>query len=209
MTTTASLDLPREQGAIAAALEANVDPSYREGMRRTVPSQQQAHAVRVPVIRKIAAEWSRQHKAASPADILALARSLWRTGWREERIVAMALIGRRQDLVANLDWDLVEEWSASIDNWEHVDNMASLLSGPILIARPELAPRLEPLITSPHVWQRRLAVVTLIEAARDDPVWLPELRSMTTRLKGDRGPTMRKALDWARRTVEKVEGRAQ
>jgi 3-methyladenine DNA glycosylase AlkD len=207
MTSAATLDLAAEQRAIVAALEANADPSYREGMRRTVPSQQQAHAVRVPLIRKVALEWSRQHKGVTPADVRALAGALWQTGWREERIVAMALVGRRRDVLASLEWLLIEQWSAGIDNWEHVDNMASLLSGPVLIARPELAPRLESLVTSPHVWQRRLAVVSLIEAVRDDPAWLPELKAMMARLRGDRGPTMRKALDWARRTAQKVEAR--
>jgi 3-methyladenine DNA glycosylase AlkD len=205
VTTSVELDLIAEVNAIRAALEANADPAYRDGMRRTVPSQHEAHAVRVPVIRKLAVEWLRAHKTAPGSSVLDLANALWETAWREERIVAMTLLGRRKDIVAGLDWSLIEGWSKGIDNWEHVDNMASLLTGPVLVARPELVLQVQDLAASEHVWQRRLALVTLIEVVRDDSAWLPDLRAVALRLKGDRGPTMRKALDWARRTVDKLE----
>jgi 3-methyladenine DNA glycosylase AlkD len=106
----------------------------------------------------------------------------------------------------SLPWSTIVAWSAAIDNWEHVDNLAGL-TGRMLVTRPQLLDDLLRLAESEHVWQRRLAVVTLIEAARDDPAWLPQLETLAEQLRGDRGPTMRKALDWARRTVRKVEAK--
>jgi len=135
-----------------------------------------------------------------------LAEALWQTGWREERILAIALVGRRA-VLEGLLWKTVVSWSADIDNWEHVDNMAGMLTGPMLAARPQLLADVQGLSRCTHVWKRRLAIVTLIEAARDDDAWLPELKAMTAQLSGDRGPTMRKAVDWARRTALKVEAR--
>ena len=192
---------------MTAALKDRVDPAYEWGMRRTVPSQQPAHAVRVPEIRRLAAEWSRAHKAVTAEKVLAFAEALWRTGWREERILGLAILARRKAALAAVDWATIERWSAEIDNWEHVDNMAGLLAGPMLVQRPQLVSSVLTLAASPQVWQRRLAIVTLIEAAREDSAWLPELHAIAEQLKGDRGPTMRKAVDWARRTAQKLETR--
>ena len=52
----------------------------------------------------------------------------------------------------------------------------------------------------------RLAIVTLIEATRHDARWAPHLEAMTQRLTGDRGPTMRKAVAWARKVLNETEG---
>ncbi len=204
-----SIDAAAEVAAITATLKTRIDPAYEWGMRRTVPSQQPAHSVRVPEIRRLSVEWSRAHKALSQEELVAVANALWQTGWREERIVAIAVLGRSKEALERLPWGEIERWSAGIDNWELVDNMASMLAGPILVARPGLIAAVRPMAASDHVWQRRLALVTLIEAARDDDAWLPDLRAMTAQLKGDRGPTMRKAVDWARRAADKVEAKGQ
>ncbi|HEY7269842.1 MAG TPA: DNA alkylation repair protein [Dehalococcoidia bacterium] len=204
MTTAESIDAVAEVAAITATLKERVDPAYEAGMRRTVPSQQPAHAVRVPEIRRVSIIWARDHKAAPYEDLLVVAETLWRTGWREERIVAMGILERSSAARARLPWAVIERWTSEIDNWEHVDNLASMLIAPMLRARPDLIRDVEAMSSSAHVWQRRAALVTLIYAARADAGWLPQLRAMTAALKGDRGPTMRKAVDWARRTADKV-----
>jgi 3-methyladenine DNA glycosylase AlkD len=191
---------------MTAALADRVDPSYEWGMRRTVPSEQPAHAVRVPEVRRLAATWAREHRGLSAEEVTALAQALWDVGWREERLLAINILNRRKAAMESLPWSTIGAWSAAIDNWEHVDNLAGL-TGRMLVTRPQLLDDLLRLAESEHVWQRRLAVVTLIEAARDDPAWLPQLETLAEQLRGDRGPTMRKALDWARRTVRKVEAK--
>jgi 3-methyladenine DNA glycosylase AlkD len=158
-------------------------------------------------MRQISARWTRDHRGVTDEDLSALFEALWSTGWREERIVAMGILGRGRRLRDQTAWADVARWSRDIDNWELVDHMAGAITGPMLVANPELIASVEALSASDHSWQRRLAVVTLIEAARDDPAWAPYLAKMCERLKGDRGPTMRKALDWGRRTVNKVQAR--
>ena len=204
MTVVERIDVAAEAVGITAALKERVDPAYETGMRRTVPSQQPAHAVRVPEIRRVWTAWSRTHKGASYEDVLPVAEALWRTGWREERIVAMGILERNAVAIGRLPWAVIERWTADMDNWELVDNLASVLTAPMLLARRDLIDNIEALAASEHVWQRRTALVTLIFAAREDAAFLPQLREMTLRLTGDRGPTMRKAVDWARRTAEKV-----
>ena len=202
MTLTATpIDVGREVAGLRAELEAHADSAYATSMRRIVPSELPAHAVRVPEIRRIAAAWSRANRDIAPVDVLEIAEALWATGSREERIVAMQLVEHCRPLLASLPWEVIERWSSQIDNWEHVDHLASAVTYAMLRARRELIDKIDELSHSAHSWQRRLAIVTLIEAARRDASWHDPLATTAARLEGDRGPTMRKAVAWAKKTL--------
>ena len=202
MTTSVLLDAAAEAAEITASLVARADPSYEWGMRRTVPSEQPAHATRVPEVRKVAAAWSREHRGAPAPDVLAVCEALWASGWREERIAAIQLLGRRPAF-GQVEWGRIERWSREIDNWEHVDNLADV-TGRLLQRRPDLLGEVGRIAASDHPWQRRLALVTLIVAARDGR-WEPELTVLTERLTGDKHPLVRKAVVWAHRELRQRE----
>jgi 3-methyladenine DNA glycosylase AlkD len=204
MTMVTALDVHAEASAITATLIERRDAGYEAGMRRTVPSRLPAHAVRVPEMRRITRAWLRQHKEATPEEVVALAEALWSTGWREELCVAIGLLAESPRLLAGLPWEVIERWSSQIENWEHVDHLMGV-TGAMLLVRPSLLADVERLAESDHSWQRRLAIVTLIQATRREHAWLPQLVSMSERLKGDKGPTMRKALAWARKTIQETE----
>jgi 3-methyladenine DNA glycosylase AlkD len=207
MTTATRLDIPVEVAAITATLVSRRDPAYEWGMRRTVPSQQPAHATRVPDIRKTASEWRRAHRGVDAQDVLDLCNALWATQYREERIVAIALAGnvrRGGSRTAPLavSWDQLEGWSRDIDNWEHVDHLANV-TGRLQIADPSLIERVDALETSENPWQRRLALVTLIVAFMKGTTYREELAAMAERLQKDSHPLVRRAVVWARDRLKK------
>ncbi len=202
-----TMDVDAEASWIRARLEQSVDPSYEPGMRRTVPSALQAYAVRVPEIRRIAAAWRRANRDAPAEDVIALADVLWNSGWREEMIVGLVLVHRSKAASQLLDWPTVERWSQGLENWEHVDHFADVITAPLLLAQPERIDAIERLASSDNPWQRRLAIVTLLLAARKDATWLPRLDAMATRLTGDKGPTLRKAVAWARKVQRETEAK--
>ena len=207
MTMTASrLDVDAEVRAITATLAARRDPGYEWGMRRTVPSQQPAHATRVPDIRATAAEWRRAHRDIDNEDLLRLCDTLWATGWREERIVAITLAGSARPALTSAEWPRFVAWSADIDNWEHVDHLASL-TGRMLVDEPEMLPAVEALADSDSGWQRRLSIVTLIVAYQKagDP-WRGPLEASVERLRSDKHPLVKRAIVWANDRLKK--GRA-
>ena len=206
MQPPARLDISAEVATIRAQLEAHADPTYEAGMRRVVPSQLPAHLVRLGDLRRIGAEWSREHRGASAEELIELADALWATGWREEGIVAMIVLSRSKDALQTLPWSTIEAWSSRFENWEHVDNSAMLVTGAMLQLRPGLIDDIEAMASSDHVWQRRLAIVTLIEATRHDASFASQLEAMAQRLMGDRRPTMRKAVAWARKVLSETEG---
>src|SRR5438874_978730 len=168
---------------IIGALEKEKEPAYEPAMRRVVPSGQMAHAVRVPKVRRIAQAWLDEHPDAPFAFVVNLAEALWATGWREERLVAIYLIGLDSSYVASTDLDLLRRWAGEVDNWELIDHLAEV-SGRLLQMRPRLLPRVEALATSSNPLLRRLGLVTLIEGA-PDLTWQGALKAMLDRLQAD------------------------
>ena len=171
-------------------------------MRRTVPSDQAAHATRVPDIRRTALEWLREHRHVTPAELFDLCDGLWQTGWREERLVAIGLIAGSKGALAAVDWDRLERWSQDIDNWEQVDHLAEI-TGRLVIADRRLLPRVKGLEASDNPWQRRLALVTLIVAFMKGAVFKEELAAMADRLRTDKHALVRRAVTWARDRLKK------
>ena len=202
----ARMDISAELAAIRAELEAHADPNYEAGMRRIIPSALPSHLVRLGDLRHLGAAWSRAHKDASAVELIELADALWMTGWREEGIVAMIVLSRSKDALQTLPWSTIDAWSSCFENWEHVDNTAMLVTGRMLELRPALIDEIEAMAGSQHPWQRRLAIVTLIVATRHDPRWRPQLEAMAQQLTGDKGPTLRKAVAWARKVINETEG---
>lgn len=202
MTSVAALDVNAEAAAITAALEARRDPAYEWGMRRTVPSLQPAHATRVPDIRRTASEWRRAHRGVPAFEVLALCEALWATGWREERIVAISLAGGSKAVTQAVEWERLERWSKDLENWEHVDWMASV-TGRMLVADRTLLAKTNALESSENPWQRRLALVTLIVAFMKGGVFREELTEMAARRQKDPHPLVRRAVVWARDRLKK------
>jgi 3-methyladenine DNA glycosylase AlkD len=202
LTSVAALDVNAEAAAITAALEARRDPAYEWGMRRTVPSLQPAHATRVPDIRRTASEWRRAHRGVPAFEVLALCEALWATGWREERIVAIALIEGSKELLRAAGWEQMERWSEDLENWEHVDWLAGV-TGRMLIADRTLLNEVKTLESSENPWQRRLALVTLIVAFMKGGVFREELTEMAARRQKDPHPLVRRAVVWARDRLKK------
>jgi 3-methyladenine DNA glycosylase AlkD len=118
----------------------------------------------------------------------------------------MIVLSRSNDALQTLPWSTIEAWSSRFENWEHVDNSAMLVTARMLQLRPDLIDEVEALALSGQPWQRRLAIVTLIEATRHDARWRPQLEAMAERLTGDKGPTLRKAVAWARKVLNDTEG---
>ena len=203
MTTATRLDVDTEVRTITATLIARRDPAYGAGMRRTVPSSQPGHATRVPAIRAAAVEWRKAHRYVDNDELLRLADALWATGSREERIVAITLLGRAKPALTQDAWPRLVAWSADIDNWEHVDHLGSLTAG-MLIAEPSMLAGVQALASRESGWQRRLGIVTVIVAfQKQGETWRGPLEAMVARLREDKHPLVKRAIVWAKDRLKK------
>jgi 3-methyladenine DNA glycosylase AlkD len=119
----------------------------------------------------------------------------------------MIILSRSKEALRALPWSTIEAWSSRFENWEHVDNSAMLVTGKMLALRSDLIDDVEALAGSDNPWQRRLAIVMFILATREDASWRQHLETMTQRLTGDKGPTLRKAVAWGRKVLRETEVR--
>jgi 3-methyladenine DNA glycosylase AlkD len=202
VTAAQVIDVQTEVRAITATLKIRRDPAYEAGMRRTVPSALPAHAVRVPTLRKVALEWLRAHKEATADEVIRVAEALWAVKWREEMLVAIDMLACSRVALEAVSWQAIEGWSAELENWEQVDHLA-FVTGRLLNARSALIARVRALSRAENPWQRRLAIVTLIEAFRSNAAWRPQLESIASELGTDKHPLVRKGVVWARDRLAK------
>jgi len=156
--------------------------------------------IAVPQVRAVVKEF----READPHDALPLVRSAWHEErlcgyllWLEAWMRAASL--RRAD--EGLQVELVELlWAntSGLDNWDLVDSIAPTLPGRWLLEHPDPA-RIDALVRSGRVWDRRLAVLAEFAAVRIGRH--DGMLALCERLLGDRHDLMHKACGWMLREV--------
>jgi 3-methyladenine DNA glycosylase AlkD len=180
------------------------DPEYEAALKRTMRSRQPAHGVRVPTVKGIVKEWLLDRKDWPDDFLFAVCDGLWSTGWREERLAAIAIVVG-SDLIYSMDWADVDRWSREIDNAELVDRLAGI-SGRMLQMNPRLHASIRNLSNSSNPLQRRLALSTLLVAAHDQS-WEPGLAAMIERLQNDDAPVVKDAVEKGRGRLKLLAAR--
>lgn len=161
------------------------------------------YGARVGDLRATAGRWLGGHRDAAPAEVAALADRLWRTGIREEQLVACFLLAGHRAALAATDPVRVRDWTALLDNWETTDQLGMNVLGPLVALDPDRRfPLLASMAADPHPWTRRVALVACTRLARaDDPAALwPGVAELLLGLAGDRQAALPKASSWVLRS---------
>ena len=186
--------------ALRAALREHADPAdaaqaaryflagpggYGEGDR--------FHGVRVPAIRALV----KAHRGTS----LAVCRTLLRSPWHEERMLALLLMvdayQRRDQVQRQAVFDTYLANLEQVNNWDLVDSSAPHIVGAHLA--PTDTATLEAMAASGHVWTRRIAMLaTQFHIRRGE--FGPAMR-IATLLRHDPHPLLHKAVGWMLREI--------
>jgi 3-methyladenine DNA glycosylase AlkD len=167
--------------SIRARLRPLADPRVADSSRRffkTSPGEyghgDRFLGVRVPVLRKLASELR-----AAPVSV---ALALLRSPWHEERALALLLlVGRYERGTAAEQQRVYAQYLRHVpkyvNNWDLVDSSAHYIVGAHLMERDRAV--LYELARSPHLWQRRVAIVATFWFIRrgsfDDTIAIAEL----------------------------------
>jgi 3-methyladenine DNA glycosylase AlkD len=92
------------------------------------------------------------------------------------------------------------------DNWATTDSLCGLLIGPLLVAHPELVPKVAAWAGDRNMWVRRASAVGLIPLVRRGEA-LDEAYAVAARLHGDREDLIQKAVGWMLREAGKADPR--
>ena len=132
-----------------------------------------------------------------------LAEKLWKSGYLEERILAAKILGKFGKKEPEKSLQLVKRWSSSISNWAICDTLATQgIRGIVKIKGEEIFKLSEKLIKSKNFWERRFAIVLLIELNRSG-FGKEKIRKLLKEIKEDKEYYVKKAIDWLKSELNK------
>ncbi|MCF7549668.1 DNA alkylation repair protein [Pseudonocardia sp. WMMC193] len=185
------------RAALARAADPEQAPTMQAYMKSALPFRGVPQPVRARILRECLA-------AAPPptADVLArVVDALWDGAeFREERYLATALCAHRSlARLPDADWlPRYRHWIVSGAWWDHVDEIANRLVGPLLRADPgRVVPVMRRWATDPDPWLRRASIICQLMAKEaTDTALLGE--AIEASLK-DEDFFLRKGIGWALR----------
>jgi 3-methyladenine DNA glycosylase AlkD len=161
--------------------------------------------VQVPVRRRIARDWLRQHGTSDPERILAVVESLFGGESHEEKTLAALILGYCVPARERAGPADVERWLALINGWAEVDTLCqNVFTAEELLARWRPwrdAIRSFSKSSNPNLRRAALVLLTGPVRSHDDPR-LPELAfELIERVKHERIILLTKAVSWLLRSL--------
>lgn len=189
--------------AVRRALRERADPLRGAGAQAYMKSAMPCLGVRVPEVRRIAAEAAGGTPFASAGQLRATVLELWRNAAaREERYAAIDLTAEPLAAGDMLMLPVYEEMIRSGAWWDFVDPVAARLCGLLQAHREEMSAVLLGWSTDPDSWIRRAAILSQLKAkAATDTVLLAQV--LATNM-ADPEFFIRKAIGWALREYSKT-----
>jgi 3-methyladenine DNA glycosylase AlkD len=139
-------------------------------------------------------------------DALAFAETLIADRHLEVKSVGIEVLARYRREFRPALLPICKRWLARNHsaNWATTDAMCGALIGPLMVAHPELGPRLRVWSRDRNMWVRRASIVGLIPRARKGES-LDLVYEIAKRLHADREDLIQKAVGWALREAGKTD----
>ena len=140
-------------------------------------------------------------------DAMALAEELIQDPYLETKAVGIEVVARFRRAFAPSLLPRWKRWLARNDsaNWATTDAICGALIGPLLVQRPELAPRLRAWARDRNMWVRRASIVALIKPVARRAIPPDLVYEIASALHEDREDLIQKAVGWALREAGKVD----
>ena len=189
------MDLEKIKKSLKAAANEKVKLSFE----KFIPSAKKVYGVKVAVLNNIAGE-------IKEIDF-DLIEKLWESGLFEEQLLAVKILGNFANKDPERTIKIVEKFSRDISNWAVCDTLAT--QGIRKIAKDkqkEIFALSKKYISSKNLWQRRFAVVLLIELNRCG-LDKKEIKKLLEKVKGDKEPYIKKAIIWLNKELNENKDR--
>ncbi|MFA5944652.1 MAG: DNA alkylation repair protein [Candidatus Thermoplasmatota archaeon] len=211
------MDARRNATLLLEALQARGTAERAAGAKRYMRSQLAFTGASVPVVRRLAEAWLRNHRSLDRAALRAIAEALWSTGVFEARLMSTVMLQRRSEILRASDLVWLERLLRACRAWALMDNLAPYAVADVLARAPSLRRRiLSRWSRDPDFWMRRAALLTMHrDLARGDGDWPLWTALAATHLEDqarwlDEAPSaeerffIRKALGWALRDASRA-----
>ena len=117
-------------------------------------------------MRRIVRVVKQQHSELKRQEVLTLVRALWKTTVFERRMMVVLLLEAFQPLLQPADISLLERLIRQSKTWAFVDELAIVITGPLVERSPELLRVLDRWAQDGDFWVRRSAMLALLRPLR-------------------------------------------
>ena len=161
--------------------------------------------VGLPAMRQIVRAVKRQDRGLDRERLIALVTILWKTPVFERRMVAVLLLEAFEPLLQPVDIALLERLIRQSKTWAFVDELAIVITGPLVARYPQLLPVLDRWAREDDFWLRRSAMLALLRPLRHGEGDFRRFARYADRMLEDREFFIRKAIGWVLRETGKQQ----
>jgi 3-methyladenine DNA glycosylase AlkD len=181
------------------------DPERAAQEKRYLKSPFQFYGVAVPKIRAVARQFRRENRGIAKEALWELCRALWRSGFHEERALAMFLLQEYRALLDYTDMPSLEEMLRGSVNWDQVDDISAHLVGAVLLKDERVFEYLKTWSKDPSFWMRRAALLSQLLPFREGKGDKQLFYSFADEMLEEKEFFIRKAIGWVLRELARVE----
>src|SRR4029077_7507291 len=185
--------------AIAAELTSHRNAARAAAEKAYLKSDLEFLGVGLPAMRQIVRAVTRQHGGLDRRRLGALVSILLETPRFERRMVAVLLLEAFEPLLRPVDIALLERLIRQSKTWAFVDELAIVITGPLVERSPELLRILDRWAHDDDFWVRRSAMLALLRPLRRGGGDFRRFARYADRMLEDREFFIRKSIGWVLR----------
>lgn len=189
---------------IREELKNNIDPEYKENIKRFFKEEITCYGVRTPGVRKISAKYFSMFKHKSKEDIYGLCQQLLESGMMEERGIAFDWSFQLKNTYSSSDFRVFESWLKKyVTNWGACDHLCGHPLGIFIFMYPEFIPKIKDWTASKNRWLRRASAVSMIYSVRKRK-YLEDVFEIADLLLRDKDDMVQKGYGWLLKEASNV-----
>lgn len=166
----------------------------RESAKKFVPTIKKQYGAKALVLNELT-------KKIKEPDFV-LVEKLWQSGVFEERLLAAKILGKFNNKDPERTLELIKRFSKDISDWAVCDTLATQgIRKIIRLKQKEIFEISKKLIKSKNLWQRRFAIVLLINFTKDKNL-REEIEKILKKVENDKEPYVKKAIVWLKNELK-------
>ena len=154
-------------------------------------------------MRRVARAVKQQHSGLDRRRLVALVGILWNRPVFERRMMAVLLLEAFQPLLRPTDMKLLERLIRESKTWAFVDELAIVITGPLVERSPELRRVIDRWAVDNDFWLRRSAMLALLRPLRRGNGDFTRFAHYAEAMLDEREFFIRKAIGWVLRETAK------
>jgi len=166
----------------------------RESAKKFIPTIEKQYGVKTLVLNEIVKEIKEPD--------FDLVEKLWKSKYFEEKLLASKILGKICKKNPGKTLRLIKKFSKDISDWAVCDTLASQgIRKIVIIKQKEIFEISKKLIKSKNLWQRRFALVLLINFTKDKNS-KREIGEILKKVKNDKEHYVQKAIVWLKNELK-------